>query len=357
MKMLFLLIIPFFVFQVVSAGVNDGLIGYWPLNGDAKDYSGNGYDGELLTGASFIDNPSGDGKVLQTQLGGVNFGHVRVGLPASVHPGANVADFQSSGALWVWFDDRLPLEHASGWQGILGHPPGILYVDRNLGTNKVWSMMKHGNLSGSNTWPKSDANAVDQEGIWYHIAWTLISHEAGGTGHFRWYVDGVLASSEHDYGVLTYQTSTFRIGTDYTGRATNTKIAEVRLYDRVLTTDEIATLASTDFGTPALTVDGGLEVTGSIYAQGAVTLGDFDSIVDELLNTQQGVIRFNGTNFEGYDGAKWKSFTSGSAHKLTTPNENTDVIVVDSSGHATVHGTMSFTAPMGDISMGVYDGE
>jgi hypothetical protein len=48
MKRLILLIIAFFMFLsplTIFADLNDGLVAYYPFNGDAKDYSGNGYDG------------------------------------------------------------------------------------------------------------------------------------------------------------------------------------------------------------------------------------------------------------------------------------------------------------------------
>lgn len=44
--------------------------------------------------------------------------------------------------------------------------------------------------------------------------------------------------------------------------------------------------------------------------------------------------------------------SSGAAHKLTTPDQLNDVIVVDANGNTTVTGMLRFTAPMGDISMG-----
>ena len=39
----FILILP----AVARADLNDGLVAYYPFNGDVKDYSGNGNDGEL----------------------------------------------------------------------------------------------------------------------------------------------------------------------------------------------------------------------------------------------------------------------------------------------------------------------
>ena len=33
--------------SIQAADINEGLIGYWPLGGNAKDESGNNYHGEL----------------------------------------------------------------------------------------------------------------------------------------------------------------------------------------------------------------------------------------------------------------------------------------------------------------------
>lgn len=246
-KVIYLLICLISVGLTTAAwgALGDGLIGYWPLNGDAQDVSGNGHHGTLLSGASFVANPDGDRQVLQTQQGAVDLGHVQVGLPASHHPGHMVVGFTGSGSLWVRFDDRDGLLNASGWQGILGHPPGLLYVSRNMSQNSIWTMVKRTEKSSSNKnyWPKSELGAVDQEDVWYHLAWTFHSHYQGNEGHFRWYVNGHL-SAEYTAGVQTNNTSNFRIGADYSGRATNTKLAEVRLYDRILTAAEVEELAS-----------------------------------------------------------------------------------------------------------------
>ncbi len=46
-KAIFILILTclFIIPTMVKAGINDGLVAYYPFNGDVKDYSGNGYDG------------------------------------------------------------------------------------------------------------------------------------------------------------------------------------------------------------------------------------------------------------------------------------------------------------------------
>ena len=229
----------------LSASLQDGLTGYWPLNGDALDHSANQNHGTLLSGASFVDNPSGPGKVLQTVLGDAHTGHVLVGLPAGMHPGNQVVGHKGSGSFWVRFDDREGRKGASGWQSCLGHPPGLLYVSRNLGSNKLWTMVKRVERTGSNKnyWPQSATGSIDGEDVWRHVAWTFHSHNQGGEGHFRWYIDGLL-SAQFTSGVQTIGTSRFRIGANYNGQASNAKFAEVRLYDRVLGADEIRRLAS-----------------------------------------------------------------------------------------------------------------
>ena len=133
-----------------SSTLDDGLIGYWPLNGDADDYSGNPqlHHGQLLDGAHFVPNPTGEGQVLQAVKGDLNTGHVRIDLPLSLYPAANASGYAASGSLWVWFDDREILKYLEKsdphWQGILGRPPGMLYVSRNLTHNKLYTMMKNG---------------------------------------------------------------------------------------------------------------------------------------------------------------------------------------------------------------------
>jgi hypothetical protein len=234
-------------YSSAHADLSDGLIGYWPLDGDALDHSVNQNDGTLLASASFVDNPTGSGQVLQNQAGAADTGHVQVGLPSTFHPGEGVVGFTTSGAFWVMFDDREGLENAPDWQELLGESPGILYVSRNLGSDRLYTMVKsveNGHISTKNTWPKSTPSSLSSEGRWYHIAWTFHSHNQGGEGHFRWYIDGVL-NVEHTYGLQTKNTSDFRIGADYANRACNSKIAEVRLYDRILTETEVYELATT----------------------------------------------------------------------------------------------------------------
>ena len=41
------------VVSIQAADITDGMIGYWPLDGNAKDVSGNDYHGELTKGVKW----------------------------------------------------------------------------------------------------------------------------------------------------------------------------------------------------------------------------------------------------------------------------------------------------------------
>ena len=66
-----------FVFWVMGASavdVTEGIVGYWPLDGNGKDESGNGNDAKLEKGAKWADNGWVNGAV-EVDGGG---GHVVV---------------------------------------------------------------------------------------------------------------------------------------------------------------------------------------------------------------------------------------------------------------------------------------
>jgi len=229
----------------VEAGINDGLIGHWPLNGDADDHSPNGYDfsGTLPAHLSFVPNPAGDGQVLQVAKG-LSGDQLDLPVPASEHPGQEDVDFKGSGAFWVMFDDADGRSNNTDYQPILSNAPGIKRLERHLSRSlvygKVWRDEKPN--SNKNYYARTPDESVSAEGVWYHFAWTFDAHYDGEPGAFRWYVNGELKRSYED-GIQTQATSGFRIGALPSGYSANVKIAQVRLYDRILTEDEIRQLA------------------------------------------------------------------------------------------------------------------
>ena len=60
MKKIVFLSIAFILSSVsVYAGINDGLVAYYPFDGNAHDASGNGYNGTVYGNPQFIDGKTG----------------------------------------------------------------------------------------------------------------------------------------------------------------------------------------------------------------------------------------------------------------------------------------------------------
>ena len=236
--------------------------------------------------------------------------------------------FKTSGAFWVQFDDRLPLTDAAGWQGIISKPPGMLYISRNLGANRINPMVKsqeQGHHSSINYWPKTPNNSLSQEGVWYHIAWTFHSHHAGDPeGHFRWYINGekVLDDNGGVQTLLASSSADFRIGANWSKTANNTKISQMRLYNRILSADEVKLLADTPAGqnisSAELHVEGGMAIEENLSVAGSIHLGDYKTTVNSLFISEPGQLRYKDGDFEGYDGNEWKSLTGINDNQLTT---------------------------------------
>lgn len=91
-----------------------------------------------------------------------------------------------------------------------------------------------------------------------------------------------------------------------------------------------------------------LQVANSVQVDGDIV------IAGTIESTAGGFVLPDGTVLDEAADLNSGGGSSAEANKLTTPDLTTDVVIVDNSKHITVDGTMTFTAPMGDISMGVF---
>ena len=242
-----------------TVDLNDGLIGYWPLNGDTMDYSpaaGRGLDsnddpipashGTLLGDAHFTSKPGTGavGQVLQAVYHTEpNVGHMQVIMPAELVPPTSGYDYEGSGAFWVWFDTNTGSASHNSYQGLLKHIPGIGNIRWFRTHDCIITQMR--DLSAANTWLKSPEEGdltVANTGQWYHIAWTLDTTQSTG-GHFRYYINGVADPITYTDIRNGPSSTDFRIAADPYNYSNDLKMAEVRLYDRILNADEIAALA------------------------------------------------------------------------------------------------------------------
>ena len=286
----------------------NGLIGHWPLNGDPNDISGNGYHGVMKANASFVPKPGGEGQVLQTVRGSGETGCMTVNIPTSYFISSADLSKESSGALWVMFDDRIGENNAENWQSFMGQLPSMLYLSRSLNQYKIMTMVRrHDNAA--NLWPHSGNNLVTNENEWYHIAW---SHKPSidGSGHLRWYIDGQMTSETINTRANNSTGGKIRVGCNWIAESFNIKLSQFLLYDRAITDEEVASLYE---ATKAPPEDIGIPTTGLVghwtFDDGAGTtaadssgnghdgtLTNMDAATDWTTGIVGGALEFDGSN-------------------------------------------------------------
>ncbi|MEM8549953.1 MAG: LamG-like jellyroll fold domain-containing protein [Verrucomicrobiota bacterium] len=260
MKKTAIVLTSLLVAQVIYAQTTDldnGLIGYFPLNGNALDYSGNANPTIVQVGASWVAKPDGNGLVLATaNTGNADEGCIVIDWNANLHAPTKSFDYDASGSMWVWFENN-NLDGAGGWaQTTIYTPPGAAMIRRNpaVGTMSA-AMFRYDSADDSYDFlnvVESNTGVVLTTGHWTHVAWTYETYgpnDSAETGFFRWYIDGVIQSDyEYDDMYDGFQTRSLRTDTWLGGRqgqmSTDLKFAEVRFYDRILNQDEINVLAN-----------------------------------------------------------------------------------------------------------------
>jgi hypothetical protein len=121
----------------------------------------------------------------------------------------------------------------------------LLHMNNSDVTN---SLSFNHNFSGTDGFWDFPASTINPYSVWYHIAVTLTT-SAGVAPLF--YVNGILVTTttrQNSSGTISSDSGTvMRIGQNYTNttRTFDGNIADARLYDRVLTADEILTIYST----------------------------------------------------------------------------------------------------------------
>lgn len=195
----------------VDAYLNDGLVAYYPFDGDVKDYSGNGLDGTDNTSAGYVAGRVGSsGKDYDGSDDSVD-----VGDDASLNFGTG--DFTVSA--WV-NPSNLPNNHYV----ISKYRPGyVLYINGSAFRFRVDDGTNATDLSSTTT-PSTDT--------WYH----LFGIRSGGTSYL--YVDNVEeASASADIDVASSNGLT--IGAQHDGtNYYDGVIDDPRIYNRGISSTE-----------------------------------------------------------------------------------------------------------------------
>jgi len=241
------ILIMCFTLSTLAQNLQDGLVGYWPFDGNSKDSSGNGYDAAENGDVAYAKGRIGEALDLEAagaylivlnnidmQLRSTEAYTVSIHIMANSIAHGNILYHGLCCSTW-----------ASWFLGMEGGEP-------NAPLNAGFLVFGVRSANGD-AYQACMAKAMD--GDWVHIA---VTYE-GET--LTMYVDGVEEDSQ-DIGILPYDSQEkLHIGGDSGGAGRswyNGLIDDLRLYNRVLSMDEIKSLAK---GTLAVDLSGNLTTT------------------------------------------------------------------------------------------------
>jgi hypothetical protein len=222
--------------------LTNGLVAYYPFNGNANDASGNG------------NNLINNGATYGRDMFGNSNGAAYFNAGSSTPP---YGDFDNNfGGQWMSFGNAKPIDNLSALSVSMWLKPGnflppaygnasasrILYQETVLGLADSGNAPQGIGVGVGNgtidVWEQPGLNITNgtfgfsENGAWFHFVYT-----ADATGEYL-YANGVLASS--------YTNSSFQTGTNsYTlgvGAYYNGAIDNLRIYNRALSSSEVAKL-------------------------------------------------------------------------------------------------------------------
>jgi hypothetical protein len=218
--------------------INNGLVVYYPLNGDLIDYSGNSNNG-INNGSTFttdrFGNPDG-ALAVSTDTGFISQKDIVINgnTPKSISLWVNPSSDPTwpNGNIIQWGAGYGPNSGVGGFMTIY-YKPFTNYQNLNNGDNLVWDGYYSG--LGVETTPNSLA------GNWWNIVLTY----DGATPQF--YLNGVLQTNNYSSSNLnlinTYQSPLVICGG---GRGINGALSDIRIYNYALTSNNVSQLYATE---------------------------------------------------------------------------------------------------------------
>ena len=221
--------------------VTNGLVAYYPFNGDANDYSGNGNNG-TNKGATIAPDRFGN------QQGAYYFDGTGVYIEVPSDPAIEPDSFISV-SIWVKAEDYTVRQTPLCKRLFHNADPYNSYVITSTDNNssQAWAF---GVSSGTFGTGLGVSNNTPITLTWTHIVGTYDGDS------IRLFINGVNVNSQKKSGKLGYTDSTLRIGLGIPGSSLQYFkgwIDDVRIYNRVLTQTEIDLLFSntTDLSAPS----------------------------------------------------------------------------------------------------------
>jgi len=226
-----------------TADLTNGLVAYYPFNGNANDASGNGYDG-VVYGATLDTDRFGQADSCYRFTGTTDW------IRANVGPSYFSSDFTF--AVWVNFsdsgiypDDYLMIVSGDTWY-IHCHGLGPGYGSSLY--QKVNFYQQPEPSDGSDRIGSMYSSNIFETNLWYHLAITRQGLS------FSMFVNGVLSAQTVSTNQIQLFGSYLQFGNDFQNpySSFHGKLDEIRIYSRALSATEIQALYNMGSGQPAL---------------------------------------------------------------------------------------------------------
>ncbi|VFM96417.1 MAG: Concanavalin A-like lectin/glucanases superfamily protein [Candidatus Kentron sp. G] len=238
--------------------LSDGLVAYYPFNGNANDESGNGNDG-TVNGATLTED----------RFGNAGSAYSFNGIDNYIDCGnADILNINDTITLSAW------INHTTGepinWEDMFMKGNTTYGFQFNSGDD---SFVFHLTTSG---WKNLSSDIKPLAGVWYHVVGTYDGEQQ------KIYVDGVLKNIDTWSESINVTDDPLTIGYKVASDNSyfNGVIDEVRIYNRPLSETEVQTLYNEGTNTsPTLTLlepDGADDATNAADASYTITWTDED---------------------------------------------------------------------------------
>ncbi|MDB4303397.1 LamG domain-containing protein [Desulfosarcina sp.] len=261
---LIILILSVSMNSFALAGIYDGLVAYYPFNGNANDESGNGNDGAVYD--ANLTSDRFESPVSAYSFDG-NADYIRLANSSQL----NVGSGDASIAAWIKYSQEQPHE----WEGInIGAIAGKGFLSENAGhglyvaDGKVYYQIRQASLDPYRYVNYAESNNLLNDGKWHLVIGTVDRDDPNGV---KLFVDGVLQAKTDNplslTGMILSNEQGFTIGA--MERQFNVafiffgEIDDVRIYNRALTEEEILEL----YEKQGDDLDGGYNVTSELWTK------------------------------------------------------------------------------------------
>ncbi len=225
-KLQALVLMAVFLVLPTQAQVNlqQGLVAYYPFNGNANDESGNGNRG-VVNGATLTEDRFGNANSAYFFNGVTHY----ISLPALIN---NI----SIGTISIWFN---PFSWNIGNHGRYFFSSARISNGDYLNIGAHPAFFSHeliAGVYGSWGWHWARSYSPPQLNNWHHVVFQW------GTNGQKLYLNGVLVDTKSSTGYVT-QSQTIYIGrSSWPSSHVNGKIDDIRIYNRALSEQEIYAL-------------------------------------------------------------------------------------------------------------------